>query len=75
MSEVALNIEVNKTVGGTCATFDVIRNNVSLSFTKSRWPLTGILRTMRIWIQGAKSMRIHAAPDPGQTITSKQVEF
>jgi hypothetical protein len=30
---------------------------------------------MRIRIQGAKPLRIHADPNPGQTLKSKKVEF
>jgi hypothetical protein len=30
---------------------------------------------IRIWMQGAKPMRIYADPDPGQTLLSQIVEF
>jgi hypothetical protein len=31
--------------------------------------------SMRIRIQGTKPMRIHADPDPGQTLPSQKVEY
>jgi hypothetical protein len=30
---------------------------------------------IRIWIQGDKTIRIHADPDSGQTLKSQKVEF
>ncbi len=53
------------------------REHVKISITplKQRRGSALVFTSMRIRIQGAKTMRIHADPDPGQTLALQKVEI